>query len=299
MYNSGNSSKNVTGASVVDGTLENADYADNAISGDKIDGGTISNFTSTGVDDNATSTKVTVTDTGLGVGKTPVFTLDVAGSLQVDSTSYLGTIRTTNLQDANNNANAKIVFGGTAKTIVLNTDATNRLSIAQAGDVTVNTGNLVIGTAGKGIDFSAATPDGTGSTGSEVLDDYEEGTWTPAVTSGTVAVGSNKYVKIGKMVYLTAWIGSISDLTSSTEFEVTGIPFTVDTSADNAVSGAVMQRHITYTSGFTSIVSFVSTGTKIRLYELASGTPSYKVVTHSQFVNSSTSIRINFSYRSV
>jgi hypothetical protein len=42
MYNNGNSSKNVTGASVVDGTLENADYADNAISGDKIDGGTIS-----------------------------------------------------------------------------------------------------------------------------------------------------------------------------------------------------------------------------------------------------------------
>jgi hypothetical protein len=42
MYNNGNSSKNVTGSSVVDGTLENADYADNAISGDKIDGGTIS-----------------------------------------------------------------------------------------------------------------------------------------------------------------------------------------------------------------------------------------------------------------
>ena len=42
MYNNGNSSKNVTGASVVDGTLENADFADNTISGDKIDGGTIS-----------------------------------------------------------------------------------------------------------------------------------------------------------------------------------------------------------------------------------------------------------------
>jgi len=178
-------------------------------------------------------------------------------------------------------------------------EPTESMRIDRLGNVTVSDGNLVIGTSGKGIDFSAATPDGTGSTGSEVLDDYEEGTWTPAVTSGTVAVGSNKYVKIGKMVYLTAWIGSISDLTSSTEFEVTGIPFTVDTSADNAVSGAVMQRHITYTSGFTSIVSFVSTGTKIRLYELASGTPSYKVVTHSQFVNSSTSIRINFSYRSV
>jgi hypothetical protein len=44
MYNNGNSSKNVTGSSVVDGTLENADFADDTISGNKIDGGTISNF---------------------------------------------------------------------------------------------------------------------------------------------------------------------------------------------------------------------------------------------------------------
>ena len=55
MYNNGNSSKNVTGASVVDGTLENADFADNTISGDKIDAGVISNFQSTGILDEATS----------------------------------------------------------------------------------------------------------------------------------------------------------------------------------------------------------------------------------------------------
>jgi hypothetical protein len=58
MYNNGNSSKNVTGSSVVDGTLENADYADNAISGDKIDGGIISNFQSTGIDDRLPTGKV-------------------------------------------------------------------------------------------------------------------------------------------------------------------------------------------------------------------------------------------------
>jgi hypothetical protein len=41
MYNNGNSSKNVTGASIVDGTLESADYADNALSGSKIQGGSL------------------------------------------------------------------------------------------------------------------------------------------------------------------------------------------------------------------------------------------------------------------
>ena len=63
MYNSGNSSKNVTGASVVDGTLENADFADNGLSGDKIDGGIISNFQSTGIDDReSTSISLTMKD---------------------------------------------------------------------------------------------------------------------------------------------------------------------------------------------------------------------------------------------
>lgn len=88
MYNNGNTSKNVTGASVVDGTIANADIdasaaiaqsklatlaitdsevADNALSGDKIDGGTISNFTSTGIDDNASAEKVDITDSVIDV----------------------------------------------------------------------------------------------------------------------------------------------------------------------------------------------------------------------------------------
>jgi hypothetical protein len=36
MYNSGNSSKNVTGSSIVDGTVETADIADDAVTADKL-----------------------------------------------------------------------------------------------------------------------------------------------------------------------------------------------------------------------------------------------------------------------
>jgi hypothetical protein len=68
MYNNGNSSKNVTGASVVDGTMESADFADNGLSGDKIDGGIISNFQSTGIDDRLPTSKVlTLSTTGIDV----------------------------------------------------------------------------------------------------------------------------------------------------------------------------------------------------------------------------------------
>ena len=65
-------------------------------------------------------------------------------------------------------------------------------------------GNLIIGTSGKGIDFSAVTG-GTGTATANVLNDYEEGTWTPTVTSsiGTLTlatVNSANYTKIGRVV---------------------------------------------------------------------------------------------------
>jgi hypothetical protein len=59
-------------------------------------------------------------------------------------------------------------------------------------------------TSGKGIDFSA-TANSSGTMTSELLDDYEEGTWTPTVTSeggtiGTTTVISANYTKIGRLV---------------------------------------------------------------------------------------------------
>ena len=66
-----------------------ADYADNALSGNAIDGGTISNFTSTGIDDNATSTAITIdASENLLVGTVTSFTskVNVAG----DAMSWTG-----------------------------------------------------------------------------------------------------------------------------------------------------------------------------------------------------------------
>ena len=76
--------------------------------------------------------------------------------------------------------------------------------ITFAGNVTLSTGNLVIGTSGKGIDFSI-TSHPAGMT-SELLADYEEGTFT-AVRSGFVEVpgagaitSTGTYTKIGRSV---------------------------------------------------------------------------------------------------
>jgi hypothetical protein len=80
-------------------------------------------------------------------------------------------------------------FANSADVECFRVDNSNNLSLAS--------GNLVIATSGKGIDFSA-TP-GTGT--SELLADYEEGTWTATLTNiagGTVT--NTNYVKVGNMV---------------------------------------------------------------------------------------------------
>jgi len=102
------------------------------------------------------------------------------------------------------------------------------------GNVNVLTGNLVIATAGKGIDFSATAGAGT----SELLDDYEEGTWTPKIEGdGTTASGQSyttstaKYTKIGSFVFLTCDV-SLSALgtTAGSYAVIKGLPFSVITS---------------------------------------------------------------------
>ena len=52
-------------------------------------------------------------------------------------------------------------------------DTQQRMGIDSSGNMTVNTGNLVMGTSGKGIDFSATGGPASGTGGSEILDDYD------------------------------------------------------------------------------------------------------------------------------
>jgi len=94
------------------------------------------------------------------------------------------------------------------------------------GDVTLSTGNLVIGTDGKGIDFSA-TP-GTGT--SELLNDYEEGTWTPSQGAGLTVVGTfsstGRYTKIGRQVTVSGTLdGSTSIAVAPAQILCGNLPF--------------------------------------------------------------------------
>lgn len=118
-----------------------------------------------------------------------------------------------------NYADATVYWGDTGNVLVEGI----RLQ-AVSGDVQVKTGNLVIGTSGKGIDFSA-TP-GTGT--SELFADYEEGTWTPTV-AGLTVVGTptytGRYTKIGRLVTFDLQIESTTSTTATYPTTTFTLPF--------------------------------------------------------------------------
>jgi hypothetical protein len=103
-------------------------------------------------------------------------------------------------------------------------------------------GNLVIGTNGKGIDFSATPGAGT----SELLADYEEGTWTPTVTPGSGAFTTissvGQYVKIGKQVTITLYVSVTTVGTATGTWAIGGFPFVF--AYDSAyVTGTAMNQN--------------------------------------------------------
>jgi hypothetical protein len=111
------------------------------------------------------------------------------------------------------------------------------ITFEYGGDVKIQTGNLVIGTSGKGIDFSATSGSGT----SELLNDYEEGTWTPVVTANigsiTTYSASGKYTKIGRLLTLQFTIVITNNGTGSGAMFVDGVPFAASNSSSEAGCG--------------------------------------------------------------
>jgi Tfp pilus assembly protein FimT len=298
MYNNGNSSKNVTGSSIVDGAVETVDIADDAVTADKLANsvntdigtgvtasttagdalpkaggtmtGTIAGFTSTGIDDNATSTQQTITDGAIGHGEVPKVWHSTFEATQFGQGGF-STGRNQSYE-YNTGSNAYLNAAGTwthlksgyAAIAQYNLGAykfktssyaaaggaaalTTRFEIGNTGDVTVNTGNLVIGTSGKGIMFSpfdetVSTP----GSDSNLLDDYEEGTYTPEVRSHagtdpvvTYTTQTGYYTKIGNIVTLNFYIKVATTNGGGAYIGITQ-PFVMIGNPTGTIAGALM-----------------------------------------------------------
>ena len=126
------------------------------------------------------------------------------------------------INSSNDNQNNKIIIDSSSVQLV-------------AGNVTVPNGNVVMG-ATRGIDFSANTNTSISGTGtsSELLDHYEEGTWTPVIggwDTFTPYSGSTYnygwYTRVGTIVHCgwKIYIQSLSTVSSSAQINIQGLPF--------------------------------------------------------------------------
>lgn len=172
---------------------------------------------------------------------------------------------------------------GTEVLPIVQSGVTKKVSVADltagraisATQLTLSNGNLIVAN-GKGIDFSA-TP-GTGT--SELLNDYEEGTWTPnlIVSSGSLTLDlsttKGAYTKIGRLVTLTGFIRVSSVTTPANTVRVLGIPFTpagTSTNYEFRSTGSILANNLEITATTAILISAYPNDSSLYIEKFANG----------------------------
>jgi len=119
-------------------------------------------------------------------------------------------------------------------------------------------------TASHGIKFPATQ---NASSDVNTLDDYEEGTWTPALVGSTTA-GSQSYTyqtgtytKVGRLVVLEAAILlSAKGGTMAGDVRITGLPFTAGNSSQQYSLAVGLHQQFTLSAGYTDVTAAIPAG---------------------------------------
>tara|TARA_A100001391_G_C5063640_1_gene276649 strand:+ start:145 stop:1863 length:1719 start_codon:yes stop_codon:yes gene_type:complete len=176
------------------------------------------------------------------------------------------------------------------------------LTLQPNKDVKVNNGNLVIGTAGKGVQFSPFD-ESVSNPGSDsnTLDDYEEGTYVPTTNTNLTLQSSYDvfaYIKIGRCCTVRGLFYPNNN--PSGNYAMTfSLPFQAYNYTQIAGAGGsgVMYRYI---SGATAGVAvYVEDGTTTaKFYKNGSGNSGWSPVYNTDW-NSAMEIYVDFTYFTV
>jgi len=160
-------------------------------------------------------------------------------------------------------------------TLCFSTANSERLRIDSDGNVDIVAGHVSLN-LGHGIDFSD-TANGTGTTSSEVFDDYEEGSFTPSYNTSNSNIGtvtydarSGRYIKVGRLCFVTIRMrtDSISSVGSGV-VRITGLPFThVNVANNRAITHNIFTSNWTSTDA-PSLALIQNNTTHMRLYQKA------------------------------
>jgi len=161
-------------------------------------------------------------------------------------------------------------LAGTEVLPIVQSSATKQVSVANltagraisATQLTLTAGNL-IPASGYGIDFSA-TSHPAGMT-SELLADYEEGTWTMGIafgggTTGIVyIVNTGRYIKTGKSVTVTGLLLLSSKGSSTGSATLTGLPYTIGAGNNSQSAASIRLANTTFIGQYQAVGSVGNT----------------------------------------
>ena len=197
-----------------------------------------------------------------------------AGLLLEDNTGDDGW----NIHPNSSDASLLIGYNDDTTAALTSQSALQVVKIHSNGDIDVPTGSIKLTEAGQGINFHPSS--GT----SNLLDEYEEGTWTPAFSAATTTnftYSSNRggsYVRIGRFVWCHGRI-ELSNNSGSGNLSLTGLPFTCGDiqSGDSGWEGDISTGYIndaqSATSGPMGVVNEGGT-TAVLYHALSSGNGS-------------------------
>ena len=123
-------------------------------------------------------------------------------------------------------------------------------------------GEILVADASGDVETSAT---GTGgSSGSALIVGYQQGTWTPAVVTGTVTTVVGQWTRIGNRVTVDFSLTGFSDTTSGNNIIVNGVPY--DRGANDTSVGAIRLKWINFTTVPITATATINSSSNILFY---------------------------------
>ena len=168
---------------------------------------------------------------------------------------------------------------GVARNIYMNADGiVFRTAASGSADAAITWTEVGRWREGGGLTFGGDTA------AVNALSDYEEGTWSANLSVGTCTTSDGKYIKIGKLIRVSATLSGFTDRSSSLGFQITNAPFAGNLTQKAQAAGANIHRNMD--GGY--IISYMSSTGNIEFYAATSG--SWSQLAYNDLNSSSSTI---------
>jgi len=210
---------------------------------------------------------------------------EISGHCEVGIISKNDSAALINLGDTDSYNQGRIKYDNSAGQLEFRAAGTDCVRM-QADNMTIVDGNLIIGTAGHGIDFSANSH--ASGMSSELLDSYEEGSFTPFVGATTTDPSGityqhqdGRYTKVGNIVHIQIFIDiDAGDFATNGVGDgvIAGLPFSSASTANRCVGGfydAFKQVPNNFSSGRNNaMLSMVWNTSNISIHQFDADNPT-------------------------